>query len=55
MFMDTYANILHKLGNTKEAILWEKKALALVKSEEEKKTYQEALTKMEKGEKTWKD
>ncbi len=55
MFMDTYANILHKLGKTKEAIEVETKALALVTTEEEKKSYQETLDKMKKGEKTWTD
>lgn len=54
MFMDTYANILHKLGKTKEAINWEEKALALA-TEGDKKTYQETLDKMKKGEKTWTD
>lgn len=53
-FMDTYANILYKMGKKTEAIDWEKKALAKV-SDAEKKTYQETLDKMEKGEKTWKD
>ncbi len=53
-FMDTYANILHKMGKTKEAIEWEKKALALA-TDADKKTYQETLNKMEKGEKTWTD
>lgn len=52
MFMDTYANILHKLGKTKEAIEWESKALALAQ-EGDKKTYQDTLDKMKKGEKTW--
>ncbi len=52
MFMDTYANILHKLGKTKEAIEWQTKAVTLA-GETEKKTYQETLEKMKKGEKTW--
>ena len=54
MFMDTYANILHKMGKTQDAIVWEKKALALATGDQ-KKSYQETLDKMEKGEKTWKD
>ncbi|HEX8462941.1 MAG TPA: thioredoxin fold domain-containing protein [Segetibacter sp.] len=54
MFMDTYANILYKLGKKEEAILWEEKAVALV-SESEKKGYQETMEKMKKGEKTWKE
>ena len=55
MYMDTYANILHKLGKTKEAIVVEEKALALITDEASKKSYQETLDKMKKGEKTWKD
>lgn len=51
-FIDTYANILYKLGNKQEAIKWEEKALALSKSD---KAIQETLDKMKKGEKTWKD
>ncbi len=51
-FLDTYANIIYKLGNKEEAIKWEEKALAL---SSDKKSYQEVLDKMKKGEKTWKD
>lgn len=54
-FMDTYANLLHKLGKTKEAIEWQKKAIALLTDEESKKEFTQTLSKMEKGEKTWKD
>ncbi|SKA12463.1 thioredoxin family protein [Sediminibacterium ginsengisoli] len=54
MYMDTYANILHKLGKTKEAIEWQTKAMNLA-PDGEKKTYQETLDKMKKGEKTWTD
>lgn len=54
MFIDTYANILYKLGKKDEAIKWEEKALGLV-SAGEKKTYEETLNKMKKGEKTWVD
>ncbi len=52
MFMDTYANILYKMGKKNEAITWEEKALSLAE-ENGKKTYQETLDKMKKGEKTW--
>ncbi len=55
MFMDTYANILHKLGKTSEAIKIQEQAVALVTDEASKKTYQETLDKMKKGEKTWTD
>ena len=52
MYMDTYANILYKMGKKDEAIKWEEKALALAGGD---KTYQETLDKMKRGEKTWKD
>lgn len=50
--MDTYANLLHKLGRTKEAIEWEKKALELDPYITE---YKDALEKMEAGVRTWKE
>jgi thiol-disulfide isomerase/thioredoxin len=54
MFMDTYANLLHKSGNTHEAIRWQKKAIELLKEQgEDTDEYEETLQKMEKGEKTW--
>lgn len=54
MMMDTYANLLHKSGKTEEAIIWEKKAIALLKSQDEDtEGFEETLSKMEKGEKTW--
>ncbi len=53
-FMDTYANILYKMGKTQEAIDWQTKAVTLA-PEAAKKTYQETLDKMKKGEKTWSD
>jgi hypothetical protein len=52
-YLDTYANLLYKLGQTKEAIEIETKALELVK-ESEKKSYQETLDKMKAGKPTWK-
>lgn len=51
-FMDTYANILYKLGKKDEAIMWEEKARDL-SPEGEKKVYDEVIEKMKKGEKTW--
>lgn len=54
MFIDTYANILYKLGKTQEGIQWEEKALALA-ADSDKASYQATLDKMKKGEKTWKD
>ncbi|WP_316805067.1 thioredoxin family protein [Pedobacter nototheniae] len=50
--IDTYANLLHKLGKTEEAIKWEEKAINLVPAAE-KPNYQSTLDKMKKGEKTW--
>jgi len=52
--IDTYANILYKLGRVKEAIEWEKKALALT-PEFRKQEILKNLSKMEKGIKTWPD
>ncbi len=52
MFIDTYANLLYKMGRKDEAIRWQEKAIALV-SEAEKKEYEATLDKMKKGEKTW--
>jgi hypothetical protein len=52
--MDTYANLLHKAGNTKEAIVWQKKAIDLLKAQgEDSEDFEDTLAKMERGEKTW--
>jgi len=51
-FIDTYANILYKLGKKDEALNWEQKAYDLA-SDSEKKGYQETMDKMKKNEKTW--
>ncbi|WP_276089150.1 sugar-binding domain-containing protein [Pedobacter sp. JY14-1] len=48
--IDTYANLLHKLGRTKEAIEWEKKALDIDPHNPE---FRSTLEKMEKGIATW--
>lgn len=53
-FIDTYANILYKLGKKDEAITWEEKALEFA-AEGDKKGYQDVIDKMKKGEKTWKE
>jgi thiol-disulfide isomerase/thioredoxin len=53
---DTYANLLYRTGEIKEALLWEKKALKLVtelKQEEDIKIYKETLDKMNNGIPTW--
>lgn len=52
MFMDTYANILYKMGKKEDAIAWEEKASNL-SSGEDKKNYEATIDKMKKGEKTW--
>ncbi|SEW03991.1 Glycosyl hydrolases family 2, TIM barrel domain [Chitinophaga sp. YR573] len=49
-YMDTYANLLYKLGYKEEAIKWEKKALHLLP---EDITFKDALEKMNNGKKTW--
>jgi thioredoxin-related protein len=51
-FMDTYANILYKMGKKDDAIAWEEKARDL-SAEGERKSFQETIDKMKKGEKTW--
>lgn len=53
-FYDTKANILHKLGRTKEAMIAEKRAIELC-PEEEKGNLLATLAKIENGEKTWKE
>ncbi|TSJ36597.1 glycoside hydrolase family 2 [Mucilaginibacter corticis] len=47
--IDTYANILYKLGRKEEAIEWENKAIATSEDPELKKT----LEKMKAGQPTW--
>ncbi|MFI5163250.1 MAG: thioredoxin family protein [Sphingobacteriales bacterium] len=49
-WMDTYANILYKLGRQEEAIKWEQIALNLYPAD---KVIQGMLEKMKKGEPTW--
>ncbi|WP_286650397.1 thioredoxin family protein [Sphingobacterium hotanense] len=50
--LDTYANLLHKSGKTKEAIEWQEKAIAKADADS-KADYQLTLEKMKKGEPTW--
>lgn len=54
-YLDTYANILYRLGKKVEAIEWQTKAVNAAKDAEEKEMYQDVLNKMKKGEKTWTD
>ena len=51
-FLDTYANILYKLGKKDDAITLEEKATALV-GESEAPQYKATLEKMKNNEKTW--
>lgn len=51
-YIDTYANLLYKLGRKDEAIEWETKAANLT-VEGDKKGYYDVIEKMKKGEKTW--
>jgi thiol-disulfide isomerase/thioredoxin len=53
-YIDTYANILYKLGKKTDATAAENSALQLVKGDEEKtKSLNETLLKMKNGERTW--
>jgi hypothetical protein len=52
MFMDTYANILYKMGKKDDAMVWEQKAIDMADAAT-KATLQPNLDKMTKGEKTW--
>jgi hypothetical protein len=51
-YMDTYANILYKMGKKDDAISREQKAADLA-SGDEKAGYEATIEKMKKGEKTW--
>ncbi|HEY2349405.1 MAG TPA: thioredoxin family protein [Puia sp.] len=51
-FMDTYANLLYKLGRKTEAIDMETEALNLTEPAD-RPSYQETLDKMKSGGKTW--
>jgi thioredoxin-related protein len=57
--IDTYANLLYKLGNKKDAIYWQKKAVELSKEYGEGRVIKEEslarLKKMEMNEITWQD
>jgi len=55
MYIDTYANLLYKLGQKQAAIVKETEALNLAKSlKSETKGYEETIKKMNSGENTWK-
>jgi thioredoxin-related protein len=50
MWMDTYANILYKLGRKLEALRWQETAVKLMPEEQ---PLQDNLNKMKNGEPTW--
>lgn len=53
-FIDTYANLLYKLGRKKEAIEWVQKAQKIVIEQGGEKSWgQDFIDKVNKGEKTW--
>lgn len=52
MYIDTYANLLYKLGQKEDALSWEQNAISLA-TKKEQKTYQQTLNKMIAGQKTW--
>jgi thioredoxin-related protein len=51
MLLDTYANLLYKLGKNEEAIAWEQKAIG-VAHERSVKEYKKTLEQMKRGEPT---
>ncbi len=54
--LDTYANLLYKTGNQKDAILLENKVISIAaKNSIDDKEWRNNLMKMEKGEPTWED
>lgn len=55
LWMDTYANLLYKLGRKDEALRKEADAIALCSNDDATvKRFKDTLRKMESGEKTWK-
>ncbi len=51
--LDTYANLLYKLGKTKEAVSWEEKAVKLSSGDEYGIAINENYKKMKEGIPTW--
>lgn len=51
-YLDTYANLLYKIGEREKAIQWQQKAIELA-SEDDRPIYQNTLEKMNTGVKTW--
>lgn len=53
--LDTYANLLYKMGKREEAISVLQEAITLLSGNIKKENYEATLVKMQKGEKTWVD
>lgn len=53
MYLDTFANILYRLGEKEKAIKTQEKAISLLTDATQKEEYVATLQKMKKGEKTW--
>jgi len=51
-YLDTYANLLYKSGDVKNAVLWQEKAIKSA-SESEREQFEETLSKMKAGKPTW--
>jgi hypothetical protein len=51
-YLNTYANLLHKLGRTREAIPVQEKAWSMADGDE-KENYGKTIERMRTGEKTW--
>lgn len=57
MTLDTYAMLLYKSGNKKEALTWEDKALQIareINAEDDRENFQSKINMMIKNEPTWK-
>ena len=53
-YIDTYANLLYKMGRNKEALEWEMKAQKIAVEQGADKSWgQDVIDKINKGEKTW--
>ena len=53
MYLDTFANLLYRLGEKDQAIKTQEKAISLLTANDKKEDYVATLQKMKKGEKTW--
>ena len=53
MYLDTFANLLYRLGDKDQAIKTQEKAISLLTANDKKEDYLATLQKMKKGEKTW--